>query len=106
MITDLGHIRRIGQKNRGENLRFRKYLKSHNWVERQFRKSAEQVQDEIDCKQCGECCRVTEVQLVERDVEHLAKYLGLSPAAFLKEYTALDKENTLILRRTEAGCVF
>ena len=51
-------------------------------------------------------CRVTEVQLAERDVEHLAKFLGISVAGFVKEYTARDKENAMILRRTEAGCVF
>ena len=37
MLTDLVQIRRLGEKKRDENLRFRKYLKSHNFVERQFR---------------------------------------------------------------------
>ena len=107
MITDLVQIRRVGEKNRAENLRFRRWIKSHNYVERQFRKAAEQVQDAIDCRQCGECCRVTEVQLVERDIEHLSKFLGLKPQKFLDEYTMVNKDNERILKRTkEAGCVF
>jgi Fe-S-cluster containining protein len=107
MITDLVQIRRVGEKNRAENLRFRRWIKSHNFVERQFRKAAEHVQDSIDCRQCGECCRVTEVQLVERDIEHLAKFLGLKPQKFLDEYTMVNKDNERILKRTkEAGCVF
>ncbi len=73
MITDLVQIRRMGEKNRAENLRFRRWIKSHNYVERQFRHAAEKVQDAIDCRECAECCRVTEVQLVERDIEHLAR---------------------------------
>lgn len=107
MITDLVQIRRAGEKNRPENLRFRRWIKSHNFVERQFRHAAERVQDAIDCRACAECCRVTEVQLVERDVEHLARYLGLRPQKFLDEYTMLNKDQELILRRTEKeGCVF
>jgi Fe-S-cluster containining protein len=107
MITDLVQIRRMGEKNRAENLRFRRWIKSHNFVERQFRKAAEQVQDGIDCRQCGECCRVTEVQLVERDVEHLARFLRLKPQRFLDDYTMENKEGERILKRTEeSGCVF
>jgi Fe-S-cluster containining protein len=107
MITDLVQIRRAGEKNRPENLRFRRWIKSHNFVERQFRHAAERVQDAIDCRQCAECCRVTEVQLVERDVEHLARFLGLRPQKFLDEYTMRNKDQELILRRTEKeGCVF
>lgn len=107
MITDLIQIRRMGEKNKPENLKFRRWIKSHNFVERQFRHAAEKVQDAIDCRACGECCRVTEVQLVERDVEHLARYLGLRPQKFLDEYTMRNKDQELILRRTEKeGCVF
>lgn len=106
VITDLVQIRRLGEKKRAENLRFRKYMKSHEWVERQFRHAAEQVQDSIDCKACGECCRVTEVQLAERDVEHLAKFLRIKQKDFLDQYTALSEDGELILRRTEKGCVF
>lgn len=106
VITDLVQIRRLGEKKRAENLRFRKYLKSHEWVERQFRRAAEDVQDAIDCQTCAECCRVTEVQLAERDIEHLAKFLGISEKDFLHQYTATGEDGDLILRRTESGCVF
>ena len=106
MITDLIQIRRLGEKNRAENLRFRRWIKSHTFVERQFRRAAEQIHDEIDCRTCAECCRVTEVQLVERDVEHLARHLGLPRQKFLDEYTTLDAEGALILKRSEKGCVF
>src|SRR5712692_10653841 len=99
MITDLVQIRRMGEKNRAENLRFRKWIKSHNFVERQFRHAAEEVQGQIDCRQCGECCRVTEVQLAERDIEHLSKFMGVTEKRFLQEYTALDAQSKVILKR-------
>lgn len=107
MLTDLVQIRRQGEKLRPENLRFRKWIKSHVFVERQFRRAAEEVHSAIDCRQCAECCRVTEVQLVERDIEKLARFLGMPVKRFMEEYTAVDAEGSTILKRTEeAGCVF
>lgn len=112
VLTDLVQIRRLGEKKHDENLRFRRHLKTHSFVERQFRRVAEEVQDAIDCRECAECCRVTEVQLAERDVEKLARFLGISEKGFLDQYTALDEEGALILRRNPSsasgpgGCVF
>ncbi len=107
MITDLVQIRRMGEKNREENLRFRKYLKTRVWVERQFHKAAQEVHDQIDCKECAECCRVTEVEITERDIEKLAKFLGIRKVDFVAQYTATGDEGEMILARTkESGCVF
>src|ERR1700678_1929086 len=99
VITDLVQIRRMGESKRDENLRFRKYLKTRVWVERQFRQAAEEVHAEIDCRQCAECCRLRDVQLVERDVEHLAKFLGIREKDFLEEYTMPGEDGELILKR-------
>ncbi len=106
MITDLVQIKRLGEKNRPDNLRFRRWIKSHTFVERQFRRAAEEVHDAIDCRQCAECCRVTEVQLVERDIESLARFLGLKPQKFLEQYTTKNSDGELILQRNAGGCVF
>ncbi len=106
MITDLVQIRRLGEKRRGENLRFRRWIKSHVFVERQFRQAAEEIHEQIDCRQCAECCRVTEVEITGRDIDHLARYLRIPRKRFLAEYTATGEDGTLILKRTGAGCVF
>jgi Fe-S-cluster containining protein len=102
----LVQIRRQGEHNREENLRFRKWIKSHNYVERQFRRAGEEVHAAIDCRECAECCRVTEVQLAERDIEKLARFLRISTQRFRQDYTALDDEGAVILKREEGGCVF
>jgi Fe-S-cluster containining protein len=106
MITDLVQIRRQGEKNRAENLRFRRWIKSHTFVERQFRRAAEEVHAGIDCRECAECCRVGETQIVERDAERLARFLGISGQRFVEEYTTVDDDGAPILRRNEGGCVF
>jgi len=99
VITDLVQIRRMGEQKRDENLRFRKYMKSHTFVERQFRKAAQEVEEAIDCRQCGECCRVTEVQLIERDVPKMARFLGMTEHEFLRQHTAEDEDKQVILKR-------
>jgi Fe-S-cluster containining protein len=107
VITDLVQIRRLGEKKRDENLKFRRYLKSHVFVERQFRHAGEEVESQIDCLTCAECCRVTEVGITKRDVEHMSRFLRISEKDFRAQYTMTAEDGELILKRTEEkGCVF
>jgi uncharacterized protein len=106
MITDLVQIRRLEHQKRGENARFRAYLKSHRHSDRRLRRFGEEIEAEIDCTQCANCCRVTEVGITQRDVEKLAKFIGVSEQEFAGQFTARDAEGARILKRNEAGCVF
>jgi uncharacterized protein len=107
MLTDLVQIRRLGEQKRDENERFRKHLKRHNFVERKFRRIAQDVEDAIDCTECANCCRVATVRLAERDIEKLSKYLRIRPAEFIRSYTEESPDEGVILKRTEGtGCVF
>ena len=106
MLTDLVQIRRLGEKKTGENRQFRLYLKRHKFVERRFKRIAQDIEEQIDCTQCANCCRVATVKLTERDVEKLAKFLRIKPAQFLRDYTTESEEEGLILKREESGCIF
>jgi uncharacterized protein len=106
MITDLVQIRRLEQQHRGENARFRAYLKSHRHSDRRLRRFGEEIEAEIDCTACANCCRVTEVGITEKDVEKLAKFVGMSEREFIDQCTALDGSGSRILKRNEKGCVF
>lgn len=107
MITDLVQIRTLGEKKREENLRFRKHMKSRDHSDRILRRIAEDIEAQIDCMECANCCKVATVRLSERDAERLARFLRVSPDRFLAEYTAKSEEEGLILRRSsESGCVF
>jgi Fe-S-cluster containining protein len=106
MLTDLVQIGRLERQKRSENSRFRSYLKSHRHSDRRLRRFGEQIEAEIDCTQCANCCRVSEVGITERDIERLAKFLGVRHDEFVRDYTQRDESDKLILRRTEAGCAF
>jgi Fe-S-cluster containining protein len=107
VITDLVQIKTLGEKKRDENLRFRRHMKAHDHSDRILRRIAEEIEGHIDCTECANCCKVATVQVSERDVERLAKYLRISPDRFLAEYTVESEEEGRILRRDEkTGCVF
>ena len=106
MITDLVQIRRLEQQQRGENAKFRAYLKNHRHSDRRLRRYGEEIEAEIDCTACANCCRVTEVGITEKDIEKLAKFVGVSEAEFVEQFTALDNSGAIILKRNAGGCVF
>lgn len=106
MITDLVQIKQLGEKKRDENIRLRIHIKTHDYGDRRLRRIAEGIEDAIDCTQCAECCRTATATVTERDAEKLARRLRIPLNRFYAEYTAKCPEEGLILKRTEAGCVF
>jgi Fe-S-cluster containining protein len=106
MLTGLVQIRRLGEKQRDENLRLRLHLKRRNFQERRLKRIAQDIEEQIDCTACANCCRVATVKIADRDVEKLAKRLGVNPSQFLAEYTREDVEEGRVLKRNQNGCVF
>ena len=107
MITDLVQIRQLGEKKRPENERFRRHLKSRDHSDRILRRIAEGIEEQIDCTQCANCCRVATVTVSERDFERLARHLRISLSDFRARYTSeSEEEGTILKRDDDAGCVF
>ncbi|MDZ4799859.1 MAG: YkgJ family cysteine cluster protein [Bryobacteraceae bacterium] len=106
VVTDLVQIQRLGEKKRPENERLRKHMKRHNFPDRRLRKLAEDVEAQFDCSACANCCRVATARITERDVLKVAKFIGVTPARFLADYTTQTEDEGLVLRRTDTGCVF
>jgi Fe-S-cluster containining protein len=107
LITDLVQIRRLGETNREENSRFRQFLKRHKYNEVKLRRIGQDIEEDIDCTQCANCCRVALVPLIERDIPKLAKAMRMSVAKFEEQYIEWnEEENCRVLKRTPEGCVF
>jgi len=107
VITDLVQIRLLGEKKRDENFRFRRFMKSHDHSDRILRRIAGEIEEQIDCTQCANCCRVATARVTERDVHRLARHFRLKPERITADYVVPDEEEGSILRRREDGeCVF
>jgi Fe-S-cluster containining protein len=107
MITDLVQIKRLGEKKRDEHGKFRVHLKTHDYNEKRFRRIGEEIENQIDCTVCANCCRVATVEVSSRDIDRLARFLKIKRQKFIDEYTVPnEEEGTIDLRRTSTGCVF
>ena len=107
MITDLVQIKTLGEKRQEENLRFRKFMKSRDHSDRILRRIAEGIQEQIDCRQCANCCRVATARVTERDVDRLARHFRVKPERIMADYVVgSDEEGFILKRRPEGDCVF
>lgn len=107
MLTDLVQIDRLGRRKEAENKRFRAWLKRHAYSPRRLRRLAEEVESQIDCTSCANCCREGEAGVSNHDIEKLAKFVGTSREEFREKFTMRASDNELILKRTDKdGCVF
>ena len=106
MITDLVQIKRLGTLKLEENKRLRVHMKSHPVADRRLRNIGEEVENAIDCTKCANCCRTATARLRDREVDILAKFIGTSRKEFLRDYCEDTGDEGLILKRTEAGCIF
>src|SRR4051794_17674304 len=99
MLTDLIQIRRLGEGKREENRRLRMHLKRRNFQERRLKRISEDIEAQIDCNTCANCCKVATTRITGRDAEKLMKHLGVNEAGFLKDYAELSEEEGLVLKR-------
>lgn len=108
MITDLVQIRMLGEKKRDENQRFRRFMKARDYSDRILRRLGEEIEDQIDCTSCANCCRVATTHVSERDIERLAKHLRIPTARFISDFTQPDTEEGGLNLKWEdgKGCVF
>lgn len=107
MVTDLVQIQRLGEQKLKENERFRRHMKTHDFPEKRFRRVAEDVEDQTDCRACANCCKVAETNVAGRDIERLARAFRISPKQFVEQYTTMSaQEDETILRRNDGGCIF
>jgi len=108
LITDLVQIRSLGEKKLEENLRFRRFMKSHDHSDRILRRIAEGIEEQIDCTVCANCCRTSTVEATERDIERLARHFHTTTERILAEYTAVDPaDGARNLKFVQGeGCIF
>jgi Fe-S-cluster containining protein len=107
VVTDLIQIGQLAEKDERENLRFRRFLRQHHYRDDLLHRIAREVEREIDCTACANCCRETRVSVTSKDIDSIARYLNLSREQVIREYTEPDPgDRETILRHNDNGCVF
>jgi len=54
--------------------------------------------EEIDCLECGNCCRTLGPRITGKDAERMAKALRMKTADFTAQYLRTDEDSDLVFR--------
>jgi Fe-S-cluster containining protein len=94
--TDIIRIRELAQQREDVNWAFRCFLKSTRLtlsiIDSKVQELYQEVSRQIDCTQCGNCCRFVQPILQLADVKRLAKHQGMSVDEFRSRYLQADGE--------------
>lgn len=101
----LEEYKEIISKAKGNRKPIKKYLsklktKKVKKLDEQVHSFHEEVFEEIDCLQCANCCKTTGPLFTDRDINRIAKHLGLKAAQFEEEYLRMDEEGDWVLKTT------
>ena len=85
-----------------ENKKFFMKLKKLNPrdLDLKFAEFHEEVFGEIDCLDCGNCCKTIPPMISDRDIQRIASHLGIKPSVFTTDYLRMDEDGDYIFRQT------
>jgi Fe-S-cluster containining protein len=99
---DYKNIGKLAEKKDDENWEFRCFLKAADIETEELdaivHKLYKKVADQINCRECGICCRVALPVLKTKDITKLSNHLSLSADELKKQYLVKDER--------EGGFVF
>lgn len=75
-----------------------------NDVNELFHTAHEQAFSQINCLDCGNCCKTTPALITSTDARRLSKHLKLSVKEFYSQYTVVDDDHDVVFKSTP--CVF
>lgn len=108
--TDLEKIKLIGKQKEDENWRFRSYLKGLDIEEEDLDKIVHEINREvtsqIDCTECGNCCRVVYPVLHEEDAAKFSSGLNKSIEEFKSAYLSASEEEGDTYNFNSVPCPF
>ena len=51
-----------------------------------------------DCLQCANCCKTTGPKFTDRDIDRIARHLGMKATLFIQRYLQKDEDGDLVLK--------
>jgi Fe-S-cluster containining protein len=106
IVKDLDVIRNQSKMKEDQNWRFRSYLKMQDdkKIDSFVKPIYEFVIKNIDCLECGNCCRKLRPAITNEDICKFEKEFGLSEDEIIVKYIETDEFNELRLKGSP--CVF
>ncbi|MDR3718835.1 MAG: YkgJ family cysteine cluster protein [Bryobacteraceae bacterium] len=108
MVTDPDQVRRLAESKEAENLHFRRHLHAHHVPVEPFQILAHEIERQIDCTQCANCCRRMIVELTPSEIEVIAAHLCVPVQEVMRKHIDPEPGDSYhkILRTGHGGCTF
>jgi len=89
---DLNVIKRLSKEREDENFDFRAFLKgqSSDEVDEIVHQLHHEIVAQIDCTECGNCCKFLKPSVTDKEIKRLSKIDGISAEDFEKKFVELD----------------
>lgn len=99
-------LKELASSNEQENRLLFKRLKRMNAdkVDTLFRDANDEEFEQFDCLSCANCCKSISPMISHRDVDRMAKAVGVKPSAFVDQYLTIDSDGDYVFRA--APCPF
>ncbi len=81
-----------------ENAAFFRQLskKDSGKVDEAFRRLHEEVFDEVNCLDCGNCCKSLGPRITDADIRRISAALKIKPSELTEKYLRLDEDNDYV----------
>jgi Fe-S-cluster containining protein len=106
MAMDLNSELAKARGEQAENRRFTRHLRSRppKNLDARFHAAHETAFERIDCLSCANCCKTTSPIFRDKDIDRLARHLGIRPGELVERYLHLDGDGDYVLNL--APCPF
>ncbi|MCD8166744.1 MAG: YkgJ family cysteine cluster protein [Bacteroides sp.] len=97
---DLKTLSERARRASKENKQFFKTLKKNRQRELDdvIHRIHQEVFDETDCLECGNCCRSLGPLITDRDIERMAQALRKKPSEVAETYLRIDEDNDYVFK--------
>jgi len=108
VIPSPDKVARLASEKEAENLEFRRYLRQHHETDGLFYVVGQRVEAQVDCRQCGNCCHATRVNVSEAEIAAIAEFLSMPVEEVIRQYTEEDpRDHSRLLAQPRCGpCIF
>ena len=88
IITDLEKIKNAAVEKQPENEDFIVFLKRQNSAatDSAVHRLNKAISEQIDCKQCGNCCNSLLIHITDEEAVNLARHLNITPGEVAERY--------------------
>ncbi len=95
---DLETLRDRAQNWKKKNNRSLGKVHKHRNLDSLCHEAHAEAFSKIDCLACANCCRTTGPLFTGRDIERLAKHLGISARHFIETFLRTDEDGDIVLK--------